>query len=376
MTQAKDRQLADFFSELRDFRVGGRCKHDLLDIVLIVICATIAGADDFLQIEEFAIARESWLRDRLGLKLRSGIPSHDTLNRVFALLDPRAVHDCFLKWVSFASDKLKIKQIAIDGKAMRGTRKGAIPALVVVSAWATELGMTLAQLQTEDKSNEITAIPELLDFLDISGAFVTIDAAGCQKNIAEKIVEKKGDYLLAVKENQRRLFEDIERLASEALENNHAGLSQHLVNEKGHGREEMRFCFVIDQLNSIRDLDLWKGLKTVVCVVSSRTVNGKTSDETRYYISSREASAQTFLKAVRSHWGIENPCHWVLDVAFNEDHHRLREGHAPQNMALVRKIALAMLKKVNIKCGIKTKRMMAAWDVSFLERILCSFSED
>jgi predicted transposase YbfD/YdcC len=347
-----------------------------MDIVLLVLCGTIAGADDFIALHDFAKTKQLWFRERLGLKLTHGIPSHDTLNRVFALVSPTALHACFLKWVEFASEKLQIKQIAIDGKAMRGTRRGACPALAIVSAWATEAGMTLAQVRTEQKSNEITAIPELLELLDISGALVTIDAAGCQKNIAQVIVEKDGDYLLAVKENQPRLYEDIHRLATQARETDYAGLSQHRIEERGHGRWERRFCFVINKLDSIRDHHLWKDLTSVVCVLSSRTVNGKTSDETRYYISSRKARAKPFLEAVRSHWGIENPCHWVLDVAFQEDHHRLREGHAAENLALIRKMTLAMLKKAKAKCGIKNKRLKAGWDDAFLEHVLRDFLDD
>jgi predicted transposase YbfD/YdcC len=368
--------LVRMFADLRDSRVTGRCKHQLLDIVLIVLCGTLAGADDFLAIADFAKSKQKWLRERLGLQLPNGLPSHDTLNRVFALIEPEAFQACFGKWVRFASETLTIPQIAIDGKVMRGTRKGATPALTIVSAWASEAGLTLAQVQAEEKSNEITALPELLALLDLSGALVTIDAAGCQKSIAASIVEKGGDYLLAVKENQPRLSADIDRLFLAALEKEFAGLSQHTIEETGHGRSEMRFCIVIEDVESIRDRAVWKDLRSVVCVVSSRTIRGKTSDERRYFISSRKASARTFLARVRGHWGIENGCHWVLDVAFGEDDHRLREGHAPHNMALVRKMALAMLKKAKAKCGIRNKRLKAGWDDTFLEHVLRDFLDD
>jgi predicted transposase YbfD/YdcC len=376
MALAKERHLRDFFATMRDPRVTGRCDHDLLDVILIVVCGTIAGADDFVSIAGWAQSKESWLRDRLGLRLANGIPSHDTLNRLFAVLSPSEFNECFLAWVSVAADRLKVKQIPIDGKALRGSRKGTCPALHIVSAWATEAGITLAQVRTEEKSNEITAIPELLDLLDISGALVSIDAAGCQKEIAAKIVANKGDYLLAVKENQPRLYEDIERLALAALEDDYAGLSQHTVEENGHGREEMRFCFVLTDLDAIRDRALWADLKSLVCVVRCRTANGKESHETQYYISNRRASAKTFQKAVRRHWSIENECHWVLDVAFGEDDHRLQEGHAPENLSLVRKMALAMLKKAPAKMGVKNKRLKAGWDNAFLELVLRDFLED
>jgi predicted transposase YbfD/YdcC len=376
MGAAKERPLRDFFADLRDPRVTGRCEHDLLDIVLIVVCGTLAGADDFVSIAGWAQAKEAWLRDRLGLRLANGVPSHDTLNRVFAVVNPRQFHEGFLAWVAAAADRLKVRHIPIDGKAMRGSRQGACPALHIVSAWATEAGLTLAQVRTEAKSNEITAIPELLDLLDVSGALVSIDAAGCQKEIAEKIVTGKGDYLLAVKENQPRLYADIERLAVAALEADYAGLSQHTLEENGHGRQEFRFCFVLTDLGGIRDRALWAGLQSVVCVVRSRTAGGKTSDETQYYISSRAGGAKTFQQAVRRHWSIENECHWVLDVAFGEDDHRLRDGHAPENLSLVRKMALAMLKKAPAKMGVKNKRLRAGWDNAFLELVLRDFLED
>lgn len=376
MTPAKDRSLVSFFTDLRDPRVVGRSQHRLTDIVLIAICGTLAGADDFVALHDFAVAKQDWLRDRLGLELAAGVPSHDTLNRVFAALHPTALHDGFRAWVAVAAERLTIRHVAIDGKAVRGSRTGACPALTVVSAWATAAGLTLAQVRAADKSNEITAIPALLELLDLSGALVTIDAAGCQKEVAAQVVADGGDYLLAVKENQPRLFADIDRLAAAALATDYAGLSQHQTTGTGHGREELRCCFVMDELASIRDRAAWARLTSVVCVVSSRTARGKTSDEVRYYISSKSASARTFLTAVRNHWSIENSCHWVLDVAFREDDHRLREGHAPENLALIRKMALAMLRKATANCGIKNKRLKAAWDHAFLEHVLRDFLDD
>ena len=373
------RPLADYFAELRDPRVALKCEHDFLAIILIVVCGTIAGADDFVAIAQFAHAKEHWLRDRLGLQLDNGIPSHDTLNRVFAALQPEEFSRCFLGWVESMTDNRKFKQIPIDGKAMRGSKRktaAGMRTVQVVSAWASQHGVTLAQVRTDEKSNEITAIPELLAFLDISGALVSIDAAGCQKAIAQQIVAGKGDYLLPEKENQPRLYEDIERMVLAALERDYEGLSQHQTEEKSHGREEFRFCVVLDDLRAIRDRVEWKGLKSVVCVVTSREVNGKASSEMRYFISSRRGSGRMFLGATRSHWSIENSCQWVLDVAFREDDHRLREGHAPENMSLVRKMALAMLKKAKSKIGIKNRRLKAGWDHDFLEHVLRDFLDD
>lgn len=380
MSTAKVRPLADCFSVLRDPRIPLKCEHNFLDIVLIVVCATICGADDFVSVEAYAKAKLSWFRERLGLKLANGIPSHDTLNRVFALINPKQFHACFLAWVESVTDTLKLKQIPIDGKAMRGSKRkgdnGVERTVQIVSAWASANGVTLAQVRAEEKSNEITAIPQLLALLDISGALVSMDAAGCQKEIAQQIVDGKGDYLLAVKANQPRLYADVDRLAQAALANDYLGLSQYLLEEKGHGRQELRFCFVLADLESIRDRALWAGLKSVVCVVTCRTLNDTESHETRYYISSRQTSAKDFLTATRTHWGIENQCHWVLDVAFREDDHRLREGHGPENLSLVRKMALAMLKKAKANIGIKNKRLKAGWDESFLEHVLRDYLDD
>ncbi len=368
------RPLADYFADLPDPRVQLKCVHKFLDIILIVVCATIGGADDFVAIAEFADAKQGWFRDRLGLKLTNGIPSHDTLNRVLALIGPAPFQKCFLGWVESMTDGLKLKQIPIDGKAMRGSKRktaAGYRTVQIVSAWASENGVTLAQVRTDEKSNEITAIPELLALLDISGALVSIDAAGCQKAIASQIVAGGGDYLLAVKENQPHLHEDIEALVRAAVEADCLGLSRWATDEQSHGRTEFRSCFVLTNLEGLRDRELWKGLKSVVCVTSGRQVKGKKeSSEVRYFISSRRGSGKMFLGASRKHWGIENECHWVLDVALREDDHRLREGHAPENMSVVRKMALAMLKKATAKMGIKNKRLKAGWDEAFLEHVL------
>ena len=261
---------------------------------------------------------------------------HDTLNHVFAILNPTQFQNCFLGWVESMSDRLKLKHIPIDGKAMRGSKRkisAGYRTAHIVSAWASENGVTLAQVRTDEKSNEITATPELLQLPDISGALVSIDAMGCQKEIATQLVEQKGDYLLAVKENQPRLFEDLQRSADEALEREYAGLSTNLQQGTSHGRQEMRFCFVVENLESVRDHASWPKLRSMVGIVSRRVVRDEVSDEVRYYIRSRKASARLFQQWVRSHWPIENSCHWVLDVTFREDDHRLREGRAPRASA-------------------------------------------
>jgi predicted transposase YbfD/YdcC len=385
---AQPRPLAAYFSQLPDRRIQAKCKHLFIDIIMIVVCGTLAGADDFVALAAFARAKADWLRERLGLELPNGIPSHDVLNRVFAAIRPEQFHACFAAWVADVSAGLKLKQIAIDGKSHRGsktkrktekentktqkkkTKSSEYQMIHMVSAWATELGLTLGQVKTEEKSNEITAIPEVLKLLDVSGALVSIDAMGCQKEIAKQIVDKKGNYLLAVKDNQPRLFEDLKAWAENALDQDSLELSQNLSENRAHGREETRFCFVSEDVEIIRDHQLWPSLRSLVCVVSHREIDGKQSDEVRFYISSRHGSAKQFQAWVRNHWSIENSCHWVLDVAFREDDHRLREGHAPANLSSVRKMALAMLKKADAKCGIKNKRLRAGWDSDFLEHIL------
>ena len=373
---AAPRPLADYFADLRDPRIPLKCQHEFLTVILIVVCATIGGADDFVSMAAFAKAKKAWFQTQLGLTFPNGIPSHDTLNRVFAAIQPSEFGRCFLDWVASVSDRLQLKHIAIDGKAMRGSKRKTAAGqrtVQIVSAWATANGVTMAQVRTDEKSNEITAIPELLALLDVSGALVSIDAAGCQTEIAAQIVAAKGDYLLAAKDNQPRLFEDVRAMVQTALDSDFAGLSSFTREEKSHGRQEVRFCVVMENVEEIRDRDLWAKLKSVVCLVTTREVDGKLGSEVRYYISSRRGTAKMFLAATRAHWSIENSCHWVLDVAFREDDHRLREGHAPQNMSLVRKMALAMLKKAKAKMGIKNKRLQAGWDDTFLEHVLRDF---
>ncbi|WP_020469475.1 ISAs1 family transposase [Zavarzinella formosa] len=370
------RPLADCFSELPGPRVRLKCVHEFMDIILIVVVATIGVSDDFAGVVEFARAREVWFHDRLGLRLDHGIPSHDPLNLVFALINPAQFQRCLIGWAEAMSDRLKLRQIPIDGKAMRGSKRKTSAGdrtVQIVSAWASANGVTPARGRTGEKSNEITAIPELLKLPDVSKALEGIDAAGCQKAIASQIVSGGGDRPSAVKENQPRLYEDIMTLLA-VDEADEAGLSYWMTQEKSRGREEFRSCFVLTNLEGIRDREFWKGLKSVVCVTSGRRAKGKMeSSEVRYYISSRRGSGKMFLGTSRKHWSIEYERHWILDVAFREDDRRLREGHAPENMSAVRKMALAMLKKATTCIGIKNKRLKAGWDTSFLEHVLHDF---
>ena len=386
MVSTMPRTGINAFANLTDPRVEGRCRHRLRDVVLIVLAGVVAGADDFLVMADFAVARQDWLRDRLELSLTAGVPSHDTLNRVMALIKPAELDECLARFVAHATRQIPgpaIAPIAIDGKALRGSRKRGVDNVVrmagVVNAWATSRGLTLAQVRVDEKSNEITAMPKLLDLLDVSGALVTIDSIGCQTEIAAKIVKLGGDYLLQVTGNQPHLHQDIQSVFGMQRAMNFAGLDRCEVWEPSRvpGRQEYRDCVVLDDAAvlqlGIRNGSDWKDLRSVIVVRGVREVEGVWSEETRYFISNRRACAAEFLRSVRSHWRIENSCHWVLDVAFREDDYRLREGHGPENLSTIRRPALTMLKGVTAKCGIKNRRLKAAWDTAFLERIFQEF---
>jgi predicted transposase YbfD/YdcC len=367
------RSLADHFEDLPDPRLDRHKQHALLDILVIATCAILAGCDSWADVERFGKAKLEWFRKFL--KLPNGIPSHDTFGRVFSLLNPEAFGACFTAWMTAACAELGLKHVAIDGKTMRGSRGPQGTAAHIVSAFATANGITLGQRIVDEKSNEITAIPELLQVLDLAGALVTIDAMGCQTKIAEQVRQGGADYLLAVKENQPTLFADIERFVTDALANEYKGIDHSFweAEKRSHGRDEFRACYVFNAQDVVQDMAPWRDLKSVVMIVSSRAVNGQATDEVRYYISSRKASAETFAQGVRNHWGIENGLHWVLDVCFGEDASRVRNGHGPENFALLRRLALAVLKQRQDKHSLRGRRLMAGWDNSYLEQLLLDF---
>jgi predicted transposase YbfD/YdcC len=373
MSQPQTLPLLSSFAVLPDPRVERTRRHKLLDIIGLTVCAVIAGADDWVHVEKFGYAKIDWLRKFL--ELSNGIPSHDTIGRVFASLDSQKFAAGFSSWVAGFSGKLGLGHVAIDGKCLRRSRDSAKgrKAIHAVSAWACDARLTLAITETDEKSNEITAIPKLLEILELEGALVTIDAMGCQKEIAAGIRAAGADYLLQVKGNQPRLQEDIEAVFDGFVESDMAVAchDRHEATESGHGREEERSVWVFAQVDSIRDKELWEDLKSLIVVYRSRKVGEKQSMELSYYISSRLAEAKEFAEATRGHWGIENGCHWVLDVGFREDLCRVREGNAAMNFAIVRRMALAMLKKVKgAKGGVGGRRLTAGWDTTFLERVL------
>jgi predicted transposase YbfD/YdcC len=362
------------FSELKDPRVNRTKRHLLEDILALAICAIICGADGWTQVAKFGRCKLQWFRTFLALP--NGIPSHDTFGRVFAALDPRAFEECFLKWIAALATASAGRLIAIDGKTIRRSLDVANgkAAIHMVSAWCGANHMVLGQLATDAKSNEITAIPELLKLLDVQDAVITIDAAGCQKKIAAAIVEQGGDYLLQVKGNQGGLHDETVMLFDQCLRDDCHGIaySTAATIDKGHGRIEERRLWATSEVNWFAERGKWKNLRSLIRVRAKRTVGGQTSTEHRYYISSLPAdNASRLLAYIRGHWGIENTLHWSLDINFREDDRRIRQGHAAENFARLARIALNLLKaeKTN-DGGIKTKRLCCGWDHEYLLKVL------
>lgn len=364
--------LLTHFVELEDPRVERTKHHRLLDILGLGLCATLSGADTFVAIEQFGLAKIDWLKNFL--ELPNGIPSHDTIGRVFAALDPDKFARCFTNWTASICSALQLQTISIDGKTSRGSGGKEGKPLHLVSAWANAARLTLGQLAVADKSNEIVAIPQLLDILAVKGAIITIDAIGTQKAIAEKIVEKEADYVLPVKENHPHLFADVQAMFSRFVESDLTAYAYDTFGKEnqGHGRTELRTVWVFTDLRALRDWQAWKNLQSIIVVVREcRHDNGKVSIEVSYYISSRKASAAAFYDFIRGHWGIENKCHWVLDVCFGEDDSRVREGHAPQNLSCLRRMAMAILRNSHgVKGGFATRRLIAGWNESYIETLL------
>jgi len=368
--------LLHHFADLGDPRSDHTKLHGLLDIIALTLCAVVSGAECWTDVETYGEEKFDWLGTFLDLP--NGIPSHDTLGRVFASMDSAAFQECFLSWMYAVVGASKGKLIAIDGKTLRrsfDTAKGK-SAIHLVSAWASDNHLLLGQQAVADKSNEITAIPALLKLLDLQGALVTIDAMGCQKRITEEIVASGADYVLAVKENQPTLHEDVQRVFMEALENDFADVAHryHHTTEEGHGRTETRHYHLIDVPEELaRKHSQFAGVRTLGMVFSQRQVgDGPEALETRFYISSMGLKVKAFAEAVRGHWSIENNLHWVLDVVFQEDASRLRKDHGPENLGLLRRIALSLLKKATTrkKVGIACKRKSAGWNNDFLVAVL------
>ena len=361
-------KLTSIFGQIQDPRRDITKLHKLDDILLIGIIAVICGAETWNNVEEYAQAKEDFLQKFL--ELPNGIPSHDTFNRVFSAIDHQQFEACFIEWVNTLAGLVKGQVVAIDGKTIRGAKShGNKSPVHLVSAWASENNMVLGQVKTNEKSNEITAIPKLLEILAIEDTIITIDAMGCQENIAHNIIENKADYILAVKQNQNQLYEDIqyEFLFSKAEQ-------QNTTVDGDHGRIETRCCSIISDFSHLRNEQKWRSLKTLIKVESTREFKNSdkpTEEATRYYISSLASKAEDFQKAIRSHWSIENKLHWTLDVAFGEDASRKRTGNAAQNFSTLNKIALNLLKnEKTLKMGVKGRRLKAGWDNQYLIKVL------
>jgi len=370
----KDEEEMDFldiFGRLDDPRIERKKLHPMPEILLLTLCAVICGAESWDDIEVFGKAKLLFLRQYLPYE--SGIPSDDTLRRFFRAIDTTQFQRLFVEWIrAWLNPEVAGKVVAIDGKTLRGSHDGGQSPIHLVSAFASEAGIVLGQVKTSEKSNEITAIPELLDWLDVRGAIVTIDAMGCQKAIAEKITDKGGDYLFALKGNQSRLHEDVrlhfEQPASASL----ARMTSAETIDKGHGRIEVRHCRLSTDIDWLRERHPeWKNLSSIVAIDSERLIGDTTTQETRYFISSSPASAARMLAAVRLHWGVENQLHWVLDMSFGEDQSRIRQDNAPTNVAIIRHAALNMIRQIPKKrMSVKRMRKAAGWDDLLLTEIL------
>ncbi len=368
--------LTEHFGSLVDPRIDRTKRHNLMDIVTIALCGVIAGADSWVDVEAFGRRKSDWLRKMLNLP--NGIPSHDTFGRVFAKLDAQQFERCFTEWVLAVREVLQGDVVAIDGKRVRRSHDRYIgkDAIHMVSAWASASGVALGQTKVDGRSNEITAIPRLLEMLQVEGCIVTIDAMGCQKEVASKILEERADYVLAVKKNQGRLHEDVHDTFDLARKSGFDSLDHdyHETVNAGHGRVETRRCWAVADLDRIRYVDddgQWPGLNTLVMVEGERLVGDKTTVESRYYISSLPNDASVLLNAVRSHWSIENQLHWSLDVTFNEDGSRVRSGNGAENFSVLRRMALNLLKaEKSTKRSLAGKRKDAAWDNDYLLKVL------
>ena len=368
MTAKPTSSIIHHFSSIEDPRINRQKKHQLQDIFFISICAIICGADNWVAVEEFGVAKEAWFTEVLGLE--NGIPSHDTFGEVYAAIDTEQFSICFSRWVTDLANITEGEVIAIDGKCLRRSidKASKKAAIYMVSAWAQQNNLVLGQVKVDDKSNEITAIPKLLSRLNITGAVITIDAMGCQKKIAKQIKQQGGDYVFSLKGNQGNLHDDVKTFFTSSLSPAVASVNY----DGGHGRIETRSIRATADIAWLQERHDWNSLQSIIAVTAKREIGDKVTEETRYFISSLDANDPKRLeRVVRAHWGIENNLHWVLDVAFDEDSNRTRKGHSASNLAIIRHIALNLIKaEKTSKVGVKIKRLKAGWDNDYLLRIL------
>ena len=370
METDEKKALLEHFADLDDPR-SRQSPHGLMELLLTAICAVLSGADGWAGVALWGSAKLPWLRQFL--PFANGVASHDTFGRVFALLDAAVFEQCFIRWMRSVCGAFEGLQVALDGKTVRRSKSSGQKAIHLVSAFASGLGLTLGQVKTAEKSNEITAIPDLLDALLLKGCIVTIDAMGCQKAIAAKIVQQESDYALMVKNNQPGLAAAIEGFFNAAERVGYQGIPHTRAEwvEKGHGRIETRRCVVTGDLSCLEDRHDWPGVKALVMVEAVRDVDGVASAERRYYISSRLADAEHMGAVVRGHWGVENGLHWSLDVAFGEDQARMREGNSAENFSILRRIALNLIRQdKTVKAGVKNRRLLACCDDAYRQKLL------
>ena len=371
MDTTSPENLIEHFSKLEDPRVDRNKKHELIDVIVLCVCAVVSGAEGWSDIEEFGRTKLEWLRRYV--PLANGVPVDDTIARIISALSVRGFQECFMSWME---DVVKLSGgeiIAVDGKTHRRShdRKRGMKALHMVSAWACGNGVVLGQVKTEEKSNEITAVPELLDKLELSGCIVTLDAMGCQRAIAKQVKEGGGDYVLGVKRNQKQLDREVRQYFDAAREKDFEcdGIQSEVTAGDGHGRVEYRSYYLSTDLSSLPGVEKWHGLRAIGMVESERYSGGRIGIEQRYFITSLE-DVKPFRQAVRSHWGIENELHWRLDVTFREDESRIRRGNAPHNMGVIRHVALNLLKREPTKISVRKKRMRAALNDGFRDKVL------
>ena len=368
--------LIDIFSEIEDPRINRTKDHKLIDILIIGVCSLICGGEGFNDMQIFGAAHFEWLKSYL--ELANGVPSHDTFNRVFSTINPKHFMNCFVQWTETLRTKLDCEIVAIDGKALRSAynKDESIP--YIVSAWTSNNGLTLGQVKVDQKSNEITAIPKLLQILDVTGCIVTIDAMGCQKSIAKEIINAKADYLFSLKGNQgtaekevKAFFEKKIPIDSELPVASYSceGIESYQTNDNGHGRIETRRYWITDDIDWFDGKNKWTGLQSVAMVETKREINGESSYERRYFLSSIEADAKLFATGCRGHWGVENNLHWSLDVTFGEDYSRARNANAAENLAALRRLAIKN-EKSDKKLSLRRKRLLAGWNHDYLKKVL------
>jgi len=365
--------MKKYFEEIVDPRQSWKVDYNLQEIIVMTVCAVISGCEYWEDIVDFSRVKKAWFREKLGLKLEKGIASHDTFQRVFQLINPKEFEKSFVRWVSSIVSQTKGEIVSIDGKTLRGSRDTKNKAVHMVSAWANANQLVLGQVKTDEKSNEITAIPTLLDLLEIRGCIVTIDAMGCQKDIAKKVIESEADYVLCLKGNQTSLHDDVRLYFESATKQPqfYEGMANYKTTQKGHGRIEQRYYCLTSDIDWLAHKPEWEGLSAIGFVRSVVEKAGKKSEEVRYFITSLN-DVEVFAHAVRSHWGIENSLHWCLDVVFHEDLSRTRKDNSAENFAVIRHIALNILKNFPAKMSLARKRRRCQYDADFMADVLLS----